>query len=145
MESPSVGVDWCPASTVDGGQTSPRWGSAWSQLRRAVPDPRRRLDPPARARIGRGLGQRVLRETELACGGRPRPTKVTCMPFKDTPGLRRIAAQALEARDTVRVRVVHHAAALVLDGSPTREGDTLEVPRRRVHDLVERGFVQLVD
>jgi hypothetical protein len=37
------------------------------------------------------------------------------MPFKDTPGLRRIAAMALEERDLVRVQVRPLASLVLLE------------------------------
>ena len=67
------------------------------------------------------------------------------MPFKDTPGLRRIAAAAIDARDVVQVRVL--ASDWIYqdpDGEVHREGDTFFLHRRRVADFVERGYVDLV-
>jgi hypothetical protein len=67
------------------------------------------------------------------------------MPSNDSPGVRPIATQAIEARDKVWACGLRHDTLLVLNGSPIRSGETLEVPRRRVDALVERGFVKRLD
>ncbi len=68
------------------------------------------------------------------------------MPFKDTPGLRRIAAMAIEARDVVRVRLVQSGWTFRdQDGVLHREGETMLLQRRVAHDFAERGFVELLD
>lgn len=66
------------------------------------------------------------------------------MPFKDTPGLRRIAAMAIENRDLVDVRVLPMPFACIVDGSELREGQIVRMTRRRALELVERGVVELL-
>lgn len=67
------------------------------------------------------------------------------MPFKDSPGLRRIAAVAIEARDVVRVRLVLPDWTFCdPDGVVHCEGEILLVQRRLAEALVERGYVELV-
>jgi hypothetical protein len=68
------------------------------------------------------------------------------MPFKDSPGLRRIAAAAIEARDVVRVRIVAPEWTFLDDGGVIhREGDTLLLQRSRASAFAERGYVELLD
>jgi hypothetical protein len=67
------------------------------------------------------------------------------MPFKDTPGLRRIAAMALEERDLVRVQVRPLASLVLLEHAEIREGQVLTMSRRRAHNLAEHGIVDLLD
>jgi hypothetical protein len=67
------------------------------------------------------------------------------MPFKDTPGLRRIAMQAIEERAVVWVRVLPHDPVFVYDGTVLREGETLQLSRRRADDLVSQRIVALVE
>ncbi len=66
------------------------------------------------------------------------------MPFKDTPGLRRIAAMAIEMRDMVEVRVLALDSVYIVDGTELREGRTLLLSRRHADDLVERGIVEII-
>jgi hypothetical protein len=66
------------------------------------------------------------------------------MPFKDTPGLRRIAAMAIENRDVVEVRVLPLDAMYIVEGLELREGQTLSFTRVRAMHLVELGVVELV-
>ena len=59
------------------------------------------------------------------------------MPFKDTPGLRRLVAQALAEEDRVTVRVLparHFHVVGVRDYGP---GETFELPRVRARKLIE--------
>jgi hypothetical protein len=67
------------------------------------------------------------------------------MPFKDTPGLRRIAAMAIENRDVVQVRVLPAPDRWIVEGTELRAGETLSMTRRRALDLAARGVVQLLD
>jgi hypothetical protein len=68
------------------------------------------------------------------------------MPFKDTPGLRRIAAAAIEARDVVCVRLVLPDWTFCdPDGVVHCEGETMLLQRRLADAFVERGYVELVD
>jgi hypothetical protein len=67
------------------------------------------------------------------------------MPFKDTPGLRRIAAIAIEQRDVVEVRVLPVPFLYIVEGTELREGQIVTLTRRRARDLVERGVVELLD
>jgi hypothetical protein len=67
------------------------------------------------------------------------------MPFKDTPGLRRVAAMAIENRDLVEVRVLPTPSLYIVEGTELREGQTLTMTRRRALDLAEHGVVQLLD
>jgi hypothetical protein len=66
------------------------------------------------------------------------------MPFKDTPGLRRVAAMAIENREMVDVRVLPMPCACVVEGTELREGQILRLTRRRALDLAERGVVELL-
>jgi hypothetical protein len=67
------------------------------------------------------------------------------MPFKDTPGLRRVAAMAIENRELVDVRVLPMPFAYILEGTALRAGEILRLTRRRALDLAERGLVELLD
>ena len=67
------------------------------------------------------------------------------MPFKDTPGLRRVAAMAIENRDLVEVRVLELPYACIVEGVELRAGQTLSMTRRRALDLAASGVVQLLD
>jgi hypothetical protein len=67
------------------------------------------------------------------------------MPFKDTPGLRRIAAAAIEARDMVEVRVLDRDALLIYEGTPMRPGDVVLLQRRRALLMAEQGWVEPLD
>jgi hypothetical protein len=68
------------------------------------------------------------------------------MPFKDTPGLRKIAAAAIEARDVVRVRVIAPDWTYLDErGVIRRQGETMLLQRRRASSLAERGYVELLD
>ena len=67
------------------------------------------------------------------------------MPFKDTPGLRRIAAMAIENRDVVQVRVLPLPYTCIWEGTELRTGETLGMTRRWALDLAARGVVQLLD
>jgi hypothetical protein len=66
------------------------------------------------------------------------------MPFKDTPGLRRLVAQALAAEDEVTVRVLpgcHFHVVGVRDYGP---GETFRLPRLRARTLVDAAVVELL-
>jgi hypothetical protein len=67
------------------------------------------------------------------------------MPFKDTPGLRRVAAMAIENRDIVEVRVLPLPFVCIVEGTELREGQTLKLTRRRALELADRGVVELLD
>jgi hypothetical protein len=67
------------------------------------------------------------------------------MPFKDTPGLRRVAAMAIENRELVDVRVLPMPFACIVEGTELREGQIVRLTRRRALDLAERGVVELLD
>jgi hypothetical protein len=67
------------------------------------------------------------------------------MPFKDTPGLRRVAAMAIEHRDVVEVRVLPLPYVCIVEGTELRAGETLSMTRRRALDLAARGVVRLLD
>jgi hypothetical protein len=67
------------------------------------------------------------------------------LPFKDTPGLRRIAAAAIEARDVVSVRLLRGSSFRDADGVVYREGQTMEMPRRHALELEASGAVVLID
>jgi hypothetical protein len=66
------------------------------------------------------------------------------MPFKDTPGLRRVAAIAIENRDLVDVRVLPMPFACIVEGTELREGQIVRMTRRRGLELAERGIVELL-
>jgi hypothetical protein len=66
------------------------------------------------------------------------------MPFKDTPGLRRVAAMAIEHREMVDVRVLSMPFACVVEGTELRAGQIVRLTRRRALDLAERGVVELL-
>jgi hypothetical protein len=66
------------------------------------------------------------------------------MPFKDTPGLRRVAAMAIEHRDLVEVRVLPVPFVCIVEGTELRAGQTLTLTRRCAVDLAERGIVELL-
>jgi hypothetical protein len=66
------------------------------------------------------------------------------MPFKDTPGLRRVAAMAIENRDLVDVRVLPMPFACIVEGTELREGQIVRMTRRRGLELAERGIVELL-
>jgi hypothetical protein len=66
------------------------------------------------------------------------------MPLKDTPALRRLAAQALAAEDQVGVRVRadrHFHVAGVRDYGP---GEVLRMQRLRALTLIAAGVVELI-
>lgn len=66
------------------------------------------------------------------------------MPFKDTPGLRRLVAQALAAQDEVRVRVLpgrHFHVVGIRDYGP---GEIFRLPRLRARTLIEANVVELM-
>jgi hypothetical protein len=67
------------------------------------------------------------------------------MPFKDTPGLRRNAAAAIEARDVVSVRLVSEWTFLDADGVLYRKGQTVLLQRSWARDLEARGHVEVLD
>ncbi len=67
------------------------------------------------------------------------------MPFKDTPGLRRIAAMALEERDLVRVQVRPLASLVLLEQVEIREGQVLTMSRRRADSLASHGIVDVLE
>jgi hypothetical protein len=67
------------------------------------------------------------------------------MPFKDTPGLRRVAAMAIEQRDRVDVRVLPTPFVCIVEGAELREGQILRLTRRHALDLAARGLVELLD
>jgi hypothetical protein len=67
------------------------------------------------------------------------------MPFKDTPGLRRVAAMAIEQRDVVQVRVLPLPYVCIVGGTELRAGETLSMTRRHALDLAARGVVRLLD
>jgi hypothetical protein len=67
------------------------------------------------------------------------------MPFKDTPGLRRVAAMAIENRERVDVRVLPMPFACIVEGTELREGQIVRLTRRRALDLAEHGVVELLD
>jgi hypothetical protein len=67
------------------------------------------------------------------------------VPFKDTPGLRRIAAMAIENRDVVEVRVLPLDVLYIVEGVEVREGQTLRLTRVRAMHLVECGVVELLE
>jgi hypothetical protein len=67
------------------------------------------------------------------------------MPFKDTPGLRRIAAAAIEARDVVSVRLLHGHTFRDVDGVVYREGQVMRMPRRNALELAASGEVEPLD
>jgi hypothetical protein len=66
------------------------------------------------------------------------------MPFKDTPGLRRVAAIAIEHRRYVDVRVLPVPFACIVEGTELREGQIVRLTRRHALDLAERGIVELL-
>jgi hypothetical protein len=66
------------------------------------------------------------------------------MPFKDTPGLRRVAAIAIENRRWVDVRVLPMPFACIAEGIELREGEIVRLTRRHALDLAERGVVELL-
>jgi hypothetical protein len=66
------------------------------------------------------------------------------MPFKDTPGLRRIAEIAIQNRDLVEVRVLPVPFVCIVEETELRAGQTLTLTRRRAVDLAERGIVELL-
>jgi hypothetical protein len=66
------------------------------------------------------------------------------MPFKDTPGLRRVAAMAIENRDQVDVRVLPMPFACIVEGIELRAGEIVRMTRRRALELAERGIVELL-
>jgi hypothetical protein len=67
------------------------------------------------------------------------------MPFKDTPGLRRNAMAAIEARDVVSVRLVSDWTFLDTDGVLYRKGQILLLRRSWARDLEARGHVEVLD
>jgi hypothetical protein len=67
------------------------------------------------------------------------------MPFKDTPGLRRVAAMAIENREQVDVRVLPMPFACIVEGTELRAGQIVRLTRRRALDLAARGVVELLD
>jgi hypothetical protein len=67
------------------------------------------------------------------------------MPFKDTPGLRRIAMQAIEERPVVWVRVLPHGPLFLYEGTVLREGEMLQLSQRRADDLVSQRIAALVE
>jgi hypothetical protein len=67
------------------------------------------------------------------------------MPFKDTPGLRRMAAAAIEERDIVRARLCPDHQFCDMDGRLFRPGETMMLSRRRATELAAHGVVELVD
>jgi hypothetical protein len=67
------------------------------------------------------------------------------MPFKDTPGLRRVAAMAIENRELVDVRVLPMPFACIVEGTELRAGQIVRLTRRRALDLAARGVVELLD
>jgi hypothetical protein len=66
------------------------------------------------------------------------------MPFKDTPGLRRVAAMAIENRERVDVRVLPMPFACIVEGTELRAGEVVRMTRRRALELAERGIVELL-
>ena len=66
------------------------------------------------------------------------------MPFKDTPGLRRVAAMAIENRELVDVRVLPMPFACIVEGTELRAGQIVRLTRRRALELAERGVVELL-
>jgi hypothetical protein len=65
------------------------------------------------------------------------------MPFKDTPGLRRLVASALAERDVVDVRIRDgEPIGVVLDERTYGPGETVRVSRRRAESLLERGLIE---
>jgi hypothetical protein len=67
------------------------------------------------------------------------------MPFKDSPGLRRIAAAAIDARDMVEVRVLERDAVFILENRPLYPGEVLTLQRRRAVLMAESGWVELLE
>ena len=67
------------------------------------------------------------------------------MSFKDTPGLRRIAAAAIEARDVVQARLLPGHSFRDMDGVVYREGQVMSIPRRHANELAASGIVVLED
>jgi hypothetical protein len=67
------------------------------------------------------------------------------VPFKDTPGLRRIAASAIEARDMVWVRVLPRDPFVISNGTLLHAGEILGMPRRQALGLVSSGVAELLD
>lgn len=67
------------------------------------------------------------------------------MPFKDTPGLRRVAAMAIENRECVDVRVLPVPCVCIVEGTELEAGQVLRLTRRRAADLAARGVVELLD
>ncbi len=67
------------------------------------------------------------------------------MPFKDTPGLRRVASMAIENRDLVEVRVLPVPFVCIVEGTELREGETHTLTRRRALGLADRGIVEVLD
>ena len=67
------------------------------------------------------------------------------MPFKDTPGLRRIAADAIEARDVVQARLLPGYSFQDMNGEVYREGQVMSIPRRHTNELAASGVVTLED
>ncbi len=67
------------------------------------------------------------------------------MPFKDTPGLRRMAKAAIEARDIVRARLLPGHSFLDMDGVVYRQGQVMRIPRRHAKELASSGLVEMLD
>lgn len=67
------------------------------------------------------------------------------MPFKETPGLRRVAAMAIEHREVVEVRVLPLPYVCIVEGTELRAGETLSMTRLRALGLAARGVVRLLD
>lgn len=66
------------------------------------------------------------------------------MPLKDTPGLRRLVAQALAEEDRVTVRVLHGRHFHVVGVRDYGPGETFDLPRSRARVLVETNVVELM-
>jgi hypothetical protein len=66
------------------------------------------------------------------------------MPFKDTPALRRLVAQAQAAQDHVQVRVTPGRHFHIVGEREYGAGETFSLPRLRAQTLVEAHVVEIV-
>jgi hypothetical protein len=66
------------------------------------------------------------------------------MPFKDTPALRRLAAQVLAAQDQVQVRVLPGRHFHVVGERDYGPGEVFSLPRLRAQTLADAEVVEIV-